>query len=362
MPTLDVTYTTRVLLELLKLPSPTGYTQEATQFLQKELTTLGVSTRLTPKGALLWTLSGHGGAARAVASHIDTLGAMVKRIKKNGRLELSKVGGYDWSTIEGAECKVHGFNEQTFSGTVVNIKQSGHVHGGELRDLKRNAKTLELRLDAETQTEAETKALGVAVGDFVSFDSLALLTNTGFIKGRHLDNKASVAICLAVSKAMLEGGVRLEGDLHFFVSNYEEVGHGAATGIPDDVAELLCLDMAAVGEGQTSSEYGVTLCVKDSSGPYDYAMNARLRELATSFDVPLNIDIYPYYGSDASAAWRAGGSYKAALIGPGIDASHAFERTHQKAIAATSKLLLAYALEGATVPPPKPKQGVSVQR
>lgn len=323
---------------------------------------MAITPRLTPKGALLWTLPGQGGNARAVASHIDTLGGMVKRIKKNGRLELSSLGGYDWATVEGAECKVHTFSGQTLSGTVVNIKQSGHVHGPDLRELKRSAKTMEVRIDAETQSEVETAALGVAVGDFVSFDSLAILTNTGFIKGRHLDNKASVAICLGVSKAALDGGVGLAGDLHFFVSNYEEVGHGAAAGIPESISELLCLDMAAVGEGQTSSEYGATLCVKDSSGPYDYAMSARLRKLAATFDIPLNIDIYPYYGSDASAAWRAGGSYKAALIGPGVDASHAFERTHQKAIAATAKLLLAYALEGVTASDGAAKHEVGVQR
>lgn len=322
---------------------------------------MGLSSRLTPKGALLWTLPGRGGgSARAVASHIDTLGAMVKRIKKTGRLELSNLGGFDWATVEGAECKVHSFNGQTFSGTVVNIKQSGHVHGPDLRELKRSAKTMELRLDAETQTADETKLLGVAVGDFVSFDSLAVLTDTGFIKGRHLDNKASVAICLGVSKAVLDSGARLEGDLHFFVSNYEEVGHGAAAGIPETIDELLCIDMAAVGEGQTSSEYGATLCVKDSSGPYDHAMSVHLRQLATRFEVPLNVDIYPYYGSDASAAWRAGGSYKAALIGPGVDASHAFERTHQKAIAATAKLLLAYALGQVTEPSATAEREVSV--
>ena len=323
---------------------------------------MGLRSRLTPKGALLWTLSGQGGDARAVASHIDTLGAIVKRIKKSGRLELSNIGGYDWTTVEGAECKVHGFGGHTLTGTVVNIKQSGHVHGTDLRELKRSAKTMEVRLDAETQEEAETKALGIGVGNFVSFDSLAILTDTGFIKGRHLDNKVSVAICLGVSKAISESGLSLEGDLHFFVSNYEEVGHGAAAGIPETITELLCLDMAAVGEGQTSSEYGATLCVKDSSGPYDYVMNAHLRTLAAAFDLPLNIDVYPYYGSDASAAWRAGGSYRAALIGPGVDASHAFERTHQKAIAATAQLLLAYALDGATTNALESEQGVSVHR
>lgn len=341
----DTAYVTRVLLELLKIPSPTGFTHDAVAYLQAELTRLGITSRLTPKGALLWTLPGKGDGARAVAAHVDTLGALVKEVKKNGRLKLSALGGYDWATVEGAECKVHTFGGAVLSGTILNTKQSSHVFGAELRELKRSDKVMEVRLDAETRSRADTLALGVAVGDFVSYDSHAVLTDSGFVKGRHLDNKAAVAICLGVTKVLLEADAAPAGNLHFFISNYEEVGHGAATGIPGDSGELLCIDMAAVGEGQTSDEYSVTLCVKDSSGPYDFAMNARLRVLAAEHDIPLKVDIYPFYGSDASAAWRAGGAYKAALIGPGVDASHAFERTHQKALEATASLLLAYALE-----------------
>ena len=340
---LDTSYITRTLLELLAIPSPTGFTEAAMAYVEKELRSLGVASRRTPKGALLWTLPGMQGS-RAVASHVDTLGAMVKEIKKEGRLRLTALGEYDWATIEGAECKVHTFGGKVVTGTVVNIKQSGHVFGAALRELKRSAAVMEVRLDVETGSREETEAYGVAVGDFVSFDSAAKLTDAGYVKGRHIDNKAAVAICLGVTKAFVAANTPLPTDLHFFVSNYEEVGHGAAAGIPADISELLCIDMAAVGDGQTSDECSVTLCVKDSSGPYDYAMNATLRKLATAHDIPLKVDIYPYYGSDASAAWRAGGSYRAALIGPGVDASHAFERTHQKALDATAKLLLAYAV------------------
>ncbi len=337
-------YCTKVLLELLATPSPTGFTELAMALLEKQLQALKVPVTRTPKGALLWTIKGKRGPARAVAAHIDTLGAMVKDIKKNGRLKLSMIGGYDWATVEGAEAVVHLFNSQEFTGTVVNVKQSTHVFGAELRDLKRSAETMELRLDAEVKTRENTQALGVEVGNFVSYKSNPVLTERGFIKGRHLDNKAAVAIALAVTKAFQDTNQKPVGDVHFFISNYEEVGHGAAAGIPADIAELLCVDMAAVGEGQSSDEYSVTLCVKDSSGPYDYSMNARLRRLAEEYGVDLKNDIYPYYSSDASAAWRAGGSYRAALIGPGVDASHAFERTHEKALEATSRLVLAYLL------------------
>jgi putative aminopeptidase FrvX len=337
-------YCTTVLLELLSTPSPTGFTELAMALVEKHLQDLKIPFTRTPKGALLWTVKGRRGPARAVAAHIDTLGGMVKEIKKNGRLKLTHIGGYDWATVEGAECLVHAFGGREFTGTVVNTKQSAHVHGAELRDLKRTAEVMEVRLDAEVRTRAETQALGIEVGNFVSYKSDPVLTEHGFIKGRHLDNKAAVAIALAVTKALLETNQKPIGDVHFFISNYEEVGHGAAAGIPADSAELLCIDMAAVGEGQTSDEYSVTLCVKDSSGPYDYAMNARLRHLAQEDGIDLKSDIYPYYSSDASAAWRGGGSYRAALIGPGVDASHAYERTHEKALEATSRLVLAYVL------------------
>ncbi len=345
LPDFDSDYLVRVLLELLRIPSPTGFTENAVGYLEKELIALGLEGRRTPKGALLWTLPGEAERERTVTSHVDTLGALVKEVKDSGRLKLTAVGGFDWATVEGAECLVHGFSGETWSGTVVNTKQSSHVFGDALYDLKREESVMEVRLDAETRKREDTEKLGVQVGNFVSFESLARRTGTGFIKGRHLDNKAAVAVSLAATKGLLEAKLSPAATLHFFISNYEEVGHGAAAGIPAATEELLCLDMAAVGEGQASDEYSVTLCVKDSSGPYDYGMNARLRNLAQAHGVPLKNDIYPYYGSDASAAWRAGGSWPAALIGPGVDASHAFERTHEQALSATTRLLLAYALE-----------------
>jgi putative aminopeptidase FrvX len=343
-PNVDLEYCKEVLLELLNIPSPTGFTEQALKYVEGRLAELGVTSRHTPKGALLWTLSGAEGPSRAVASHIDTLGAMVKELKPNGRLKLSRLGGYDWATVEGEYCLVHPFDAEPISGTVVNTKQSSHVFGQELTDLKRGEANMEVRLDAEVASAEEVEALGIRVGNFVSWDARAT-TVGGFIKSRHLDNKAAVAISLAATKALLETNLMPAADIHFFVSNYEEVGHGAAAGIPEDIAELLCLDMAAVGEGQTSDEYSVTLCLKDSGGPYDYAMSQRLRHLAEAEGLELKLDIYPFYRSDATAAWHAGGSYRAALIGPGVDASHAYERIHEKSLDATTRLLLAYCLE-----------------
>ena len=347
----DLAHITDFLVELLNTPSPTGYTDAAVALIERELAELGVTGTRTPKGGLLWTIAGAGAEEVVFSAHADTLGAMVKEVRGNGRLGLTRLGGYDWASIEGAEVQVHlqggqAQGQQTLSGTVVNTRQSSHVWGQKLTDLKRDAETLEVRLDALTQqgarlqSGAQTRGLGVQVGDFVSFNSLARLTPEGYVKGRHLDNKAAVAVLLAVTQALLHTPPRCT--VHFYVSVYEEVGHGAASGIPATSTELIAVDMAAIGQGQTSSEHHVTLCVKDSSGPYDHHLSNRLRAAALRADIELKIDIYPYYSSDASAAWKAGLPCPAALIGPGVDASHAYERTHQDALVATAKLMLSY--------------------
>ena len=346
LPRVDLDTLVGDLVRLLNVPSPTGFTSAAVDEVERLLRPLGVATRRTPKGALLWTIPGGGGPTRTLACHIDTLGAMVKEIKPSGRLRLTALGGYDWATVEGAECRLTTFEGRELTGTVVNVKQSTHVHGPALRDLKRDDTTMELRLDARAWDADAVRDLGVGVGDPVAFLSRPEVTDEGFVKGRHLDDKACVAACIAVTRALVQAEARPPGDVHVFVSNYEEVGHGAAAGIPGDTVELLCLDMAAVGEGQSSREDAVTLCVKDSTGPYDEAMNQSLRRLARREDVDLVVDVYPYYGSDASAAWRAGGAWRAALVGPGVDASHAFERTHRSALDATARLAVAWALEG----------------
>jgi putative aminopeptidase FrvX len=335
------------LRDLLLIPSPTGFTKRATDWLEVELRAVGAMPTLTRKGAVTWTLPGGDGEARGIAAHVDTLGAMVKEVRYNGRLRLTQLGSYDWSTVEGEHCTVHTSSGAEFTGTVVTVKQSTHVWGADARELKRTTESLEVRLDALVHGAAiqnwhDTRALGIEVGDFVSWDPRTQVLENGYIKSRHLDNKAGVAVMLEVTRAVLQDGLALPAPVHFLVTTYEEVGHGAAHGIPGDVSEVVAIDMAAIGDGQTSSELHCTLCVKDSGGPYDHDLSQRLRRLARDAKMDLKVDTYPYYASDATAAWRAGGDFRAALIGPGVDASHAFERTHTRALEDTAKLLLAY--------------------
>ncbi len=333
------------LVSLLNTPSPTGYTDAAVTLVEQALAAVpALQVQRTRKGALVARWEGVAqDAPRVVTAHVDTLGAMVKEIKANGRLRLTRIGGFAWNTVEGEGCTVFTRRGQTVRGSLLVQYASSHVHGNKVTTTERTAEVMEVRLDARTTSAEETRALGIEVGDFVAFDPRVEVVN-GFIRSRHLDDKACVACLVAAIRAMHAAGMRPAQTVTFLFSNYEEVGHGAAAAIPADAAELLTLDMAAVGEGQVSDEFHATLCVKDSGGPYHYALNRRLLALAEQYAIPHKVDVYPYYGSDGEAAWRAGADLAVALLGPGVDASHNYERTHQEALLATTRWLLAYLL------------------
>lgn len=345
LPPIDTQHLLDFLSALLNTPSPTGMAEPAITLIEKELLKYpSLNLQRTRKGALVARWPGRANnAPRALTAHADTLGAMVKEIKKNGRLKLSKIGGVPWNTIEGEGCTIFTRHHGTLRGSILLTKASAHVYGSQLTDLKRDEENLEVRLDARTSSREETEALGVAVGDFVAFDPRLEIVD-GFIRSRHLDDKACVACLVAAIQALHQAGLTPAQTAFFHFSNYEEVGHGAASGIPPEVMELLVVDMAAVGEGQTSDEFHPTLCVKDSGGPYHYEFSQHLRQLAEAHQIPYKVDIYPYYGSDGEAFWRAGGDVAVALIGPGVDASHNYERTHLEALIGTTRWILAYLL------------------
>jgi putative aminopeptidase FrvX len=345
LPEIDTAYLLDFLSRLLKTPSPTGYTRRAISLTEGYLQAFPfLEISQTRKGALVAAWPGRNSdEPRALTAHIDTLGAMVKEIKSNGRLKLSKIGGFAWNTVEGESCTVFTRQGEMLRGSLLLTKASAHVHSSEVAELKREDDNMEVRLDIPTTSRDETRQHGIEVGDFVAFDP-RLEINNGFIRSRHLDDKACVACLLAAVKALSDAGLSPVQDTYFHISNYEEVGHGAAAGIPPGVIELVSVDMAAVGEGQASDEFHATLCVKDSGGPYHHELSQRFRELADEFGIPYKVDIYPYYGSDGEAYWRAGGDVALALIGPGVDASHSYERTHTDALLATTQWILAYLL------------------
>jgi putative aminopeptidase FrvX len=344
-PSIDTEAMVDFLVRLLNTPSPTGFADQAITLTEEALAPYS-DLRLSRnrKGALLAKWAGSAETApRGLTAHVDTLAAMVKEIKPNGRLKLTPIGGYAWNTVEGEGVTIFASNGNEIRGSLLLSRSSSHVHGVQVRESKRDEDSMEVRLDERTTTAEQTRQLGISVGDFVAFDPRVEVTN-GFIRSRHLDDKACVACLYAAVKAMADAGLKPVQRTHLLITNYEEVGHGAATGFPTDLAELVAVDMAAIGDGQTSDEFHATLCVKDSGGPYHHGLSQRLRKLAEENKIAYKVDIYPYYGSDGEAYWRAGGDVAVALIGPGVDASHNYERTHTEALIATTQWILAYLL------------------
>ncbi len=342
---IDMRYTLDKLVEILKTPSPTGNTAQAIDLVENEFNKLGINTYRTIKGALVATIQGEDDSKhRTLSAHVDTLGAMVKEIKSNGRLKITQIGGYSWNTVEGEYCVVEAANGTKYTGTIITTKASTHVHGSQTDKLERNEDNMEIRLDEKVENKEDVEKLGINVGDFVFLDPRTTVTESGYIKSRHLDDKAGVAAILSAAKYLKDNNLTPKYTTNFFISNYEEVGHGASASIPEKTFEFVAIDMAAPGDGQTSDEYSVTICAKDSSGPYDLELKRKLVETAKDNNIDYKVDIYPYYGSDASAAMRAGWEFKHGLIGPGVDASHSHERTHRDAVENTIKLAINYLL------------------
>jgi putative aminopeptidase FrvX len=344
-PEINAEYLTTFLVKLLNTPSPTGFADQAIDLVENELSGFKqLKITHTRKGALVAKWEGQSDASPlALTAHVDTLGAMVKELKSNGRLAITRIGGLLLNAVETEGCWVFTSKGEKIRGSLLVDTASGHVYGPKAPETKRDEDHMEVRLDAQTSSAHGSRLLGVAAGDFVAFDPRVELTN-GFIRSRHLDDKAGVASMLAAIKALTESNRDPAHTAYFHFSNYEEVGHGAAAGIPPEVEELVVVDMAPVGEGQESDEFHATLCLKDSGGPYHHSLSSKLHALADTNGIAYKTDTYPNYGSDGEAFWRAGGDVAVALIGPGVDASHNYERTHIDALVATTQWILAYLL------------------
>ena len=331
------------LKKLTSIASPTGFTREVSDYLVEEVERLGYTAIRTNKGGVNVVVKGkNDNKHRVVTAHVDTLGAMVRGVKADGRLKMDKIGGYPWNMIEGENCLVHvASTGETVSGTILIHQTSTHVYR-DAGTAERTEDNMEVRLDAKVRNEKETRDLGIDVGDFISFDPRTIITETGFIKSRFLDDKVSAAILLDLLRKYKEENIQLPHTTHFMFSVFEEVGHGANSNLPKEAVEYLAVDMGAMGDDQQTDEYTVSICVKDASGPYNYEFRNHLVQLAKENGIQYKLDIYPYYGSDASAAMRAGAEVKHALLGAGIESSHSYERTHIDSVEETYKMVNVY--------------------
>ena len=333
--------TVQFLKELLTINSPTGYTSDAIHFLKGAVENLGYEASLTPKGNLLVNVEGEDKEiSRGLSAHVDTLGLMVRSINEDGTLSLTKLGGPLTPTLDGEYCDIITRDETVYTGTILSKSPSIHVFK-DASTKERDIDNLVVKLDERVENKEDVKKLGIQNGDFIAYDPKVSVTKSGFIKSRFLDDKASVALLISILKMLKEENVTPKTNLTFIFSTYEEVGHGAAW-IPEDISELLAVDMGCIGLDLDCTEYDVSICAKDSSGPYDYELTSKLINFAKEDNLNYAVDIYPMYGSDASAALSGGANIRAALIGPGVASSHGMERTHVDALKNTLELISKY--------------------
>ncbi len=329
-------------LALCRIPSPTGFTKQAEEYVRDSLAAAGFSPIRSVKGSILCDLGGEGEPV-VVAAHIDTLGAIVRAVKPNGRLRYSKLGGYPDLSVVTETCVIHTRDGRSYTGTFQPVEASSHVNA-KLKELKPDEDNIEILVDEKVSRREHTIALGISSGDIVSLDPRAVLTDSGFIKSRHLDDKASAGILLAFAGCLASGGRRLRRKTYLLFTTYEEVGHGGAV-IPAGSAEILSVDMGAVGEDLGCDEHMVSICAKDSRGPYDWTVTSNLVEAAKRSGCAFAVDVYPHYASDADVALAAGHDLRHGLIGPGVYASHGYERTHRDALGNSLALLVEYLTE-----------------
>jgi peptidase M42 family hydrolase len=341
---LDMEYLRTVLVELLDIPSPSGRTDHVMQYVGERLRKLGLDVVLTRRGAIVSRLPGSdSGAERAVVVHADTIGTMVRALKDNGRLELTPVGTHSARFAEGAAVRVFtDVLDRVFSGQVLPLMASGHRYNNAIDSQGIGWDHVEVRLDEPVSSAQDLRDLGIDVGDFVALLTDPVITSSGFVRARHLDDKAGLAATLTTVKALQDAGITLPVPTHLLVTCTEELGHGASHGLEDSIAEIVSVDVAVVAPGQQSREDSVTVAMGDSVGPFDYHLSRRLAALAAEHGLAAVRDVFEYYRSDVAAAVEAGAHARVALLGFGVDATHGYERTHLDSLENLAQLLCLY--------------------
>lgn len=325
------------LKALTSIPSPTGFTRAVTDYVMKTLEEMGFAPERSTKGNVLVCLGGEG-EPLVLASHVDTLGAMVRSVKDNGRLRPTTLGGHQWSTADGENCTVHTRDGRVYTGVVLNTEPSSHVADEKVETLEKN---MEILLDENVDTKDDVASLGIQTGDIIAMDPRTVITKSGYIKSRFLDDKLSASVLLGLARAVAAGEVKLTRKVSLLFTVYEEVGHGGAF-VPADTCEMISVDMGCVGDDLGCTERMVSICAKDSGGPYNYELVSALADTAKRLSLDYAIDVYPHYGSDVEATLRAGYDIRHGLIGPGVYASHNYERSHMDGVRNTYELLRAY--------------------
>ncbi|GGE37479.1 peptidase M42 [Marinicauda pacifica] len=358
MSQIDDRYLSDMLKQLLETPSPTGYTDEITRLCCRELERLNIGYEITRRGAIRALIrGGERQPGRAIIGHIDTLGAQVKGLKSNGRLEVRMIGHWSARFAEGARVKIFTIHNDAYRGTILPLKASGHTFGDEIDTQEVSWENLEIRVDVRAEDEKDLKAIGFDIGDMVAVEPQPEFFDNGFIVSRHLDDKGGVAAMFAAMKSIRESDVALPVDAYFLLSITEEIGQGASGILTKDVASLVAIDNGTVAPGQNSSEYGVTIAMGDQVGPFDYHLTQKLIRVCEENDIEFQRDLFRYYRSDSASAIESGEDVRTALVTFGIDSSHGYERTHIHSLHSVARLIRAYVCSEIEIPRDKDDLG-----
>ena len=329
-------------MELLAIDSPSGYTEKAARWVRDEFITLGFDAVITTKGGVLADLGGRNDDdGLLLQAHTDTLGGMVAQIKSNGRIRITPLGGMNANNGEAENVRIYTRDSRVYEGTLQLIDASVHVNG-DYSDKKRDFDSTEVVLDEDVRSAEDVRKLGIENGDIVAFDPRSRITSSGYIKSRFLDDKLSVGIILGLARYMKDSGAVPERHVYAHITVYEEVGHGGSASVPSGVTESISVDMGCVGEGLECTERQVSICAKDSRGPYSYEVVGKLIDAAKREGADYAVDIYPHYGSDVEATLSAGSDIRHGLIGAGVYASHGYERSHADGVFNSIKVLKGY--------------------
>ena len=327
---------------LLAIDSPSGFTDRAAKWVCGEFQQMGFNAYLTTKGGVIVDFGGEAADnALLLEAHTDTLGGMVAQIKGTGCLKLTNLGGMNANNAEAENVRIYTRSGRVYEGTCQLHDPSIHVNGG-YNDAKRSWDSVEVVLDEDVHSAADVRALGIEVGDVVCFDPRTRRTASGYLKSRFLDDKLSVGILMGFAKYVKDNALTPARRVYAHITVYEEVGHGGCGSVPEGVTEAISVDMGCVGDGLTCTERQVSICAKDSGGPYSYGVVGKLIEAAKKTGADYAVDVYPHYGSDVEATLRAGHDIRHGLIGAGVFASHGYERSHIDGVYNTLKVLCGY--------------------
>lgn len=340
----NINFTLKMLEEIVNIPSPTGYCKDVMLHIENTAHNLGYKVSQNKKGNRIIEIEGTDNSyCTGIPVHVDTLGAMVRSVNSDGTLRITTIGGNMFSTIDGEYCKVHTRSGRIYTGTMLSTSPAVHVYP-DARDKARTEENMMIRLDEKVKSKEDVQKLEISAGDFISIEPKFTVTSSGYVKSRYLDDKAGTACALSLLEMFKRLGTKPRNNVKIIISSYEEVGHGCSS-IPEDIDELVGIDMGCIGLDLSCTEEDVSICAKDGSGPYDYDITGKLIELAKKYKLKYAVDIYPMYSSDVSASLKGGNDIRGGLIGPGVHASHGMERTHTDGIENTIKLIYAYLTE-----------------